>query len=278
MTKTKKTESPKEELELPKEEQLAKEEPKELTKEEKSEVLPHNPLEGNRPELSINLHDGSEEQISIVIVHKDTPEYLNILLQSIAVTSFNNNYEIIVVDNGSGKDSQDFLDEIETEVKLVRNKKNLYWSEACNKGVAAAEATSKYFVFLHSDVVITNPSWLDVLLNVSESQNSGMVGCDSGQYMIQGNKASFVQEWLLLFTRECFEKVGPWPLELPQIAHSFIVTMRAQNMGYSPQIINNPLAHHYQIFSLDVSEHERMTEKAMGVLPSMLRVAGSRAV
>lgn len=258
--------------------ELHEELPKLLEKEEKSAILPHNPLEGNRPELSINLHDGSEEQISIIIVHKDTPEYLNILLQSIAVTSFNNNYEIIVVDNGSGKESQDFLDDIEKEIKLVRNKKNLFWSEACNKGAAAADPNSRYFVFLHSDVVIINSSWLDVLLNVSESQNSGMVGCDSGQYMIQGNKVSFVQEWLLMFTRECFEKVGPWPLELPQIAHSFIITMRAQSMGFKPQIINNPLAHHYQIFSLDVSEYERMTEKAMNVLPSLLRVSGSRSV
>ena len=72
--------------------------------------IPHNPLEGERPELSINLHDGSEEQVSVIVVHRDRPEYLNICLQSIAVTSFNNNYEIIVVDNASGKDSQEYLD------------------------------------------------------------------------------------------------------------------------------------------------------------------------
>src|SRR3990167_4211660 len=85
--------------------------------------LPHNPLEGDRPEFTINLHDGSDEQVSIIIVHKDRPEYLNICLQSITVTSFNNNYEIIVVDNGSGKESQDFLNDIESEakVKVVRN-------------------------------------------------------------------------------------------------------------------------------------------------------------
>ena len=86
---------------------------------------PHNPLEGDRPELSINLHDGSEEQVSIVVVHKDRPEYLNICLQSIAVTSFNNNYEIIVVDNNSGADSQEYLSEIEGEVKVIRNKENM---------------------------------------------------------------------------------------------------------------------------------------------------------
>ena len=65
-----------------------------------NQPIPHNPLTGQRPEINIPLHDGSDEQISIVIVHKDRPEYLNLCLQSITVCSFNNNYEIIVVDNG----------------------------------------------------------------------------------------------------------------------------------------------------------------------------------
>ena len=84
----------------------------------------HNPLEGDRPEMSIKLHQNTDDHVSIIVVHKDRPEYLNICLQSIAVTSFNNNYEIIVVDNGSGKESQEFLKDIEGEVKVVRNEKN----------------------------------------------------------------------------------------------------------------------------------------------------------
>jgi pimeloyl-ACP methyl ester carboxylesterase len=103
-----------------------------------SSITPHNPLEGERPELNVKLNEGTDEHVSIIIVHKDRPEYLNICLQSIAVTSFNNNYEIIVVDNNSGKDSQDFLNDIENEVKVIRNETNLYWSAACNKGVQAA--------------------------------------------------------------------------------------------------------------------------------------------
>jgi hypothetical protein len=36
--------------------------------------------------------------VSIIVVHRDRPEYLNICLQSIVVTSCNNNYEIIEID------------------------------------------------------------------------------------------------------------------------------------------------------------------------------------
>lgn len=239
---------------------------------------PHNPLEGEKPELNINLHTGNEEQISIVVVHKDRPEYLNICLQSIAVTSFNSNYEIIVVDNASGKDSQDFLDEIEGEVKVVRNDKNLYWSAACNKGVEAADKSSKYIVFLHCDVVITNPAWLDLLINVCESHKAGLVGVEMQSYFMQQKKVDFVREWLLLVTRECWEECGPWNEKLPLIGPSFILTLKAQNSGYKPQVMKNQIAHHYKIFSIDINEFEKLTEQAMVTIPQILKEVQSDTV
>ncbi len=238
----------------------------------------HNPLEGPKPELTINLHDGSEEQVSIIIVHKDRPEYLNILLQSIAVTSFNNNYEIIVVDNHSGKDSQDFLDDISDEVKVIRNERNLYWAAAANKGVQVADKGSKYLIFMHCDVVVLNPSWIDLLVNVSESQSSGMVGVELQSYYMQNQKVDFIQEWCMLMTRDCWRDVGPFPESLPQIGTGFIMTMKAQQKGYKPQAMRNPVCHHYRIFSLDINEFERMTEKAMIEIPRLMRELQATAV
>ena len=242
------------------------------------DAKPHNPLEGERPELTINLHDGTEEQISIIIVHKDRPEYLNILLQSITVTSFNNNYEIIVVDNGSEQDTQEFLNEIEGEVKVVRNEENLYWSKAANKGVEAADKHSKYYVFMHCDVVITNPGWLDLLANVSESQKSGLVGVSMQSYYMQQQKVDFIEEWCVLMTKECWKDVGPWPEDLPQVGHAFIMTTKAQQKGYSPQIMKNPICHHYSIFSLDLNQYEKFTEQAMVTIPKLLRETQSLPV
>lgn len=241
-------------------------------------ITPHNPLEGDRPELSIDLHDGSEEQISIVVVHRNRPEYLNILLQSIAVNSMNNNYELIVVDNASGKDTQDFLTEIENEVKVIRNDNNLFWSAAANKGAAAADKNSKYIVFLHTDVVILHQGWLDLLVNVSQSQNAGMVGVELSSYYLQQKKVDFLQEWMVLFSRECWEAMGGWPEQLPQIGMSFIMTVRAQYAGYKPQAMKNPIAHHYRAFSLDVNEYERLTEQAMNTIPQLIKDIQSKEV
>lgn len=240
--------------------------------------IPHNPLEGDRAELSVKLHENSEEHVSIIVVHKDRPEYLNLCLQSIAVCSFNSNYEIIVVDNNSGKDSQDFLDEIQGEVKVIKNDKNLYWSEACNKGVQAADKNSKYYIFMHCDVVVLNPAWMDLLINISEAQQAGMVGVDTQAYQMGNQRVEFLQEYVLLVTKDCWEDIGPWPEKLPQIGPSFVLTLKAQNKGYKPQIMKNPIVHHYRIFSLDISEYERMTENAMVELPKLLSDVQSRSL
>ena len=66
---------------------------------------PHNPLESpsEKPSLVIDrLRDGTSEQVSIIVVHKDRPEYLNICMQSIHAMSNLNNYEVIVVDKPAG--------------------------------------------------------------------------------------------------------------------------------------------------------------------------------
>jgi GT2 family glycosyltransferase len=238
-------------------------------------ITPHNPLEGERPELSIPLHsDGSEEQISIVVVHKDRPEYLNMCLQSIAVTSTNNNVEIIVVDNASSDESKDFLDELEEQgIKVVRNEENLYWGPAINKGVEQADKNSNYYIFMHCDVVVLNPAWIDLLINISQAQNSGMVGIELQSYFMQNQKVDFIQEYCLLMTRDCWNDIGPFPPEVPQIGPSFIMTVRAQAKGWRPQIMRNPICHHYKVFSLDISEYERLTEQAMVTIPPLLRDA-----
>ena len=244
-----------------------------------AEFMPHNPLEGDAPELTINLHDGSDEQVSIIIVHKDRPEYLNICLQTIAVTSFNTNYEIIVVDNASTtKDAIDFLNDIKEEVKVIRNEENIYWGPAANKGAAAADKGSKYFVFMHCDVAILNPAWLDLLINVSESQNAGFVGIEMQSYWMQQQQVDFIQEWLMMVTRECWKEVGPFPEELPQVGPSFVFTIRAQHAGQNPQVMRNPIAHHYRIFSLDINEYEKLTEQAMVTIPKLLRTVQSSPV
>lgn len=240
---------------------------------------PYNPLESasGRPTLTIDLHDGVSEQVSIVVVHKDRPEYLNICIQSIYCMSNLHNFEVIVVDNGSGQESQEYLDMLEGEgVKVVRNKDNKFWSAAANQGIAVADKNSKYFIFMHADTVVLNPAWIDVLVNISEAQGAGIVGCELQSYFIQKQKADFIPEWCMLITRRCLEDIGHWPEELPFVGMAFIMTLRAQLAGHKPQATGNQVVHHYKAFQMDPSDYERMTEEAMGNVVRLMQQAHKR--
>lgn len=237
---------------------------------------PFNPLESptEKPTLTVNLHDGSNEQVSIIVVHHNKPEYLNICLQSIHAMSNLNNYEVIVVDNASDQETQEYLDVLQEEgIKVIRNSQNEYWSKAANQGVAVADPHSNYFIFLHADTVILDPAWIDVMVNLSEGRSAGLVGTSLHSYYIQKQQVNFVQEYCMLISRKCWEDIGPWPEELPLVGMAFIMTLRAQYKGHSPQAIGNTIVHHYKAFGMDPSEYERMCEQAMGLVGKLMVAA-----
>jgi GT2 family glycosyltransferase len=220
-------------------------------------------------EYTLDLKNNLPDVLSIIIIHKDKPEFLNICLQSIVATSSNNNYEIIVVDNNSGSESQQFLDELDSDIKIIRSDKNIYWSAAANLGMKAADPRSKYVLFLHADVVVLNPAWLDLLMNICETNNAGMVGVESGMVNILNQNVNFIQEWCVLFSKLALEKIGDWPEELPLIGNAFIMTLKAQLKGYKPQVIQNNVVHHYRVFGVDVSEYERIESESKRMIPQV---------
>jgi GT2 family glycosyltransferase len=241
---------------------------------------PYNCLEGERPDIVLNLNDGTEELVSIVVVHKDRPEFLNICLQTIAVTSINNNYEIILVDNGSKRqDALDYLEALEKEpdIKVIRNTSNKWWAAAANQGARAADKNSKYLIFLHHDVNIINPAWIDLMINIAEAHGSGCIGVEKGTYEFDKKRIDFIQEWCLLVSRDCWRDCGPWIEELPQVGAPFMFTMRAQQKGYKPQLVGKlQIAHHFRTFALDYSDYERMSEQAMSTIPKLIMESQKR--
>ncbi len=235
--------------------------------------MAHNPLESpERPEFVLDLHDGTNAQVSIIVIHHERPEFLNMCLQSIHVMSNLNNFEMIVVDNASGPETQEYLDVLETEgVKVVRNKENKYWSAAANQGVAAADPNSHYYIFMHCDTVVLNQGWIDLLVNIAEAKQSGLVGTEMHQYFLQNQKVDYVRDWCVLISKKCWEDIGPWPEELPLVGQSFIMTLKAQHKGYKPQAIKNPLVHHYNAISYKPNEIEPISEEAMSIIPKLMQ-------
>jgi GT2 family glycosyltransferase len=82
-------------------------------------------------------------------------------------------YELIVVDNGSTDGTKDYLRN-QDDVLAVLNKKNEGFPKGCNQG--AAVSSGDFLLFLNNDTVVT-PGWLGKMLKVFiEKENVGLVG------------------------------------------------------------------------------------------------------
>lgn len=244
-------------------------------------ATPYNPLEGPRPDFGIHVaHPPTDDKVAIVVVHHNRPEFLNICLQSIAVNSSNNNYELVVVDNGSTRaDALTYLQMLEEDsgVKVIKRRDNGFWSPAANAGARAAGKDCRYLVFMHDDTVILNPAWIDMLVNITDGEKSGLVGLSRHGYMIDNQKYEFIEEWCMMVTRECWEDCGPFEEQLPIIGAPFILSLSAHHAGYKPMAISMSLAHHYGSFSVGANEFERASYEVMERMPKIMVAAQQRA-
>lgn len=108
--------------------------------------------------------------------------------------------QIIVVDDGSGDQSVDFLKKNFPQVKLVVHPKNLRFSVACNSGVKAAQA--EIVILLNNDVR-PQKGFLKPLLSPFKNKDVFSVGCKEiekkeGKISISGrNQAEFRRGFLI---------------------------------------------------------------------------------
>ncbi|MEK7572858.1 MAG: glycosyltransferase family 2 protein [Patescibacteria group bacterium] len=91
--------------------------------------------------------------ISIIIVSYNTKEFIDRCIKSIQKSDFKKiKHEIIVVDNASSDQSEEFIKKNFPTVKLVENKDNLGFAKACNQGVR--DSRGKYLLFLNPDAQV----------------------------------------------------------------------------------------------------------------------------
>lgn len=98
--------------------------------------------------------------VSIVMLSWNAPEYTKMALESIREHT-RGDYEIIIVDNGSGPETVDWLRTL-TGVRVIFNSTNRGYAGGNNQAIAAARG--EYIVLLNNDVIVTE-GWLDGLLD-----------------------------------------------------------------------------------------------------------------
>ncbi len=114
-------------------------------------------------------------QLSIVIVNWNSRDDLAACLESLRAEG-SEDFEVIVVDNGSQDGSVELLRERYPEVTLLAQPTNLGFAEACNLGIAAS--TGEWAVMLNNDTVV-EPGFIEALKQSATTapRDCGMLQC-----------------------------------------------------------------------------------------------------
>lgn len=115
------------------------------------------------------------ESVDIIICVHNAYEDIKKCLESVLINT-SLPYSIIIIDDGSDKQTKDFLRDFAKINKafLIRNDVAKGYTFAANQGLRKSK--SKYVVLLNSDTIVTN-EWIDRMIQCAESSNNiGIVG------------------------------------------------------------------------------------------------------
>jgi GT2 family glycosyltransferase/radical SAM superfamily enzyme YgiQ (UPF0313 family) len=116
----------------------------------------------------------AEPLVSIIIPLFNQAQLTKTCVEAIRATAGDpRRYELILVDNGSGDWTTEFLKSLDTAVVVITNSENLGFAKACNQGARIAKG--EYLLFLNNDTV-PQPDWLDALLSGARKGGADIVG------------------------------------------------------------------------------------------------------
>lgn len=122
--------------------------------------------------------DGTEDlPVSVIIPNRNQPQLIAKIVKGLLYNTACQNTEIIIVDNLST--DPEVLKLYKTwqgteRIKVIGYEEPFNYSEACNRGAAAA--TGEFLLFLNNDVQVIHPTWLTELLGWAKQPGVGIVG------------------------------------------------------------------------------------------------------
>lgn len=114
--------------------------------------------------------------VSIIIPSKDNFAVFERCLNSILQKTEYNNYEIIVVDNGSTDENAQKYASVcaAADAVYARKEEKFNFSRMCNKGAALSKG--EYLLFLNDDTQVINGDWLEIMVGQASLEHAGAVG------------------------------------------------------------------------------------------------------
>lgn len=205
----------------------------------------------------------SSPKLSIVIPSYNQHELLKQCLDQIYAVN-TENYEIILVDNGSDPPlPMDYCGQ------LIRNESNLGFATAVNQGIEVAKG--EYVILLNNDCLVT-PNWDNLLLSRLESYSivgprtnfcSGIQRTKIGAYNSleqlneqsrkftvthanETTEANFIIGFCMAFKGSLWEEIGKFNDSIwPYIGAEIDFCFRVRENGYNIVFINDCYIHHY---------------------------------
>jgi GT2 family glycosyltransferase len=159
-------------------------------------------------------------RVSIVVITRDHLVFTKLCLESVLANTDYRDYELIVVDNGSGGDLLSYLDQLVDRfpfIRVVRNETNRGFAAANNQGLA--QATGDRFVLLNNDTIVPH-GWLTRLIRHLDDPEVGAAGPVTNRI---GNEAQIETSYRSYgeferFARQCSHGHAGERFEIPMLA------------------------------------------------------------
>jgi GT2 family glycosyltransferase len=131
----------------------------------------------------------TEQSVSLVVATFNGREHLETLLIALAEQTFpREQFELIVVDNGSTDGTVEFLRKHPLSVRVVENEQNVGFAVSCNQG--AAQADGRHLALLNNDMR-PEPRWLERMVEALESSPPEVVCVGSRIKNWDGTRVDF---------------------------------------------------------------------------------------
>jgi len=117
--------------------------------------------------------------------------------------------EVIVVANGCIDNTNEYVESLGAEFKLVWIDDAVGYTRATNEGIKAARG--EYVVLMNNDVVLLDQpvnQWLDLLVDPFVDSTVGVTGPVKFSWQCGGFQREAMAFWLVMIKREVFDKIG----------------------------------------------------------------------
>jgi GT2 family glycosyltransferase len=227
--------------------------------------------------------------VSIVVLVHDRPEYTHATLDAATRLSRPTPHELIVVDNGSGRETRALLHAWEKSrrvTKVVRLPANRGTAGGYNAGFAAADPRSRFLTKLDNDVRVETFDWIGRILEVfRDVEDAGVVATDIQNHHALPGLEVFeraghrVKSWVgwiaggggMTFRRETYERLGGFREDFgrPDLLlqpDDFEFYCRVQRLGLAGYYACAARSHHQEHLDGKFAAYEAWKAKQYDVL------------